>query len=98
MDTWYLVRNIVLVLYLVSTDLLASVYLFVVLSISLPIYRNGVGKVLLIVSFSNDNSDTFGSISIPPTILLYSFCSYYTIHIQTGVNSPMPSGVGNDAH
>ena len=29
---------------------------------------------------------------------LYSFCSNLTIHIQTGVHSPMLSGVGNDTH
>ena len=29
---------------------------------------------------------------------LYSFCSNNTIHIQTGVHSPMLSGVGNDTH
>ena len=42
------------------------------LSLSLPKYRNSAGTVFLIVSFSNDNSETFGKISIP-TIFLSTF-------------------------
>ena len=90
----------------------------IVLSLSLSIYRNSVGTVFLIVSFPNDNTETFGTISTTsvhilrffdsiPAIFLstfravladYSFCSNHTIHIQTGVHSPMLSGVGNDTH
>ena len=99
--------------------------LFIVLSyryrfivIVANIYRNSVGTVFLIVSFLNDNTETFGTISTTsvhilrffdsiPAIFLstfravladYSFCSNHTIHIQTGVHSPMSSGVGNDTH
>ena len=106
-----------LVLYLVSPGSLASVS-FYRLSLSLSIYRNSVGTVFLIVSFPNDNTETFGTISTTsvhilrffdsiPAIFLstfravladYSFCSNHTIHIQTGVHSPMLSGVGNDTH
>ena len=88
----------------------------IVLSLSLPIYRNSVGTVFLIVSFPNDNTEL--SVRYPPQTLicsvfstpfplfscplfwlsLYSFCSNHTIHIQTGVHSPMLSGVGNDTH
>ena len=113
-----------LLLSLVCPDLLASVYLVsfyrivLVLSLSLPIYRNRVGTVFLIVSFPNDNTETFGAISttnihilrffysistiflftFPAVLVVYSFCSNHTIHMQTGMHSIMPAGVGNDTH
>ena len=67
-------------LYLVSLGPLASVCLFIVLSFGYRfivfvtdiVYRNIVGTVFLIVSFSKDNSETFGTISIP-TIFLSTF-------------------------
>ena len=121
-DTRYPVCNIMLVSYLVSPGPLASVCLYIVLSyryrlsLPLPIYRNSAGTVFLIVSFPNDNTETFGTIP-PQTFIssvfstpfllfsrplfwlsLYSFCSNNTIHTQTGVHSPVLSGVGNDTH
>ena len=78
MDTWYLVFSMMLVLYLVSPGPLASVYIFYRFVFSLSFYRYRyryaeiVGTVFLIVSFPNDNSKTFGTISIP-TIFLSTF-------------------------
>ena len=72
------------VLYLVPPGPLASVFIFlsfyrivIVLSLSLPIYRNSVGTVFLIVSFPNDNTETCGTIlhhkrSYPPFFRLHS--------------------------
>ena len=64
-DTWPLVCNMMLALHLVSPGPFASVCLFIVLSLSLPNYRNSVGTVFLNVSFPNDNTETFGKISTP---------------------------------
>ena len=69
MDTWYLVFSMMLVLYLVSPGPLASVYIFYRFVFSLSFYRYRyryaeiVGTVFLIVSFPNDNTETFGTIS-----------------------------------
>ena len=111
-DTWYLVWKMMLVLHhgtwyllvLWQACIFVSFCLFViVLSFSLPICRNSIGTVFLIVSFSNDNSETFGTISTPTIFLSTSLIVLVqillkSIHIQTGAHSPMPSGVRNDTH
>ena len=60
-----------------------SFYRFIVIVTDI-VYRNSVGAVFLIVSFPNDNTETFGTISTTnvhilrfldsiPTIFLYTF-------------------------
>ena len=80
-----------LVLYLVSPGPLASAYLYCfivsfrlkLLSLSLPIYGNGVGTVFLIVSFPNDNTETFGTISTTNVHILRFFDSILTMFLFT---------------
>ena len=121
-DTWYLVCNMMLVLYLVSPGPLASVsfYRFVVsLSFYRYLYRyTEIVSVRYFLSYRFQTIIPKLSVRYPPQTLissvfstpfplyscplfwlsLYSFCSNHAIHIQTGVHSPMLSGVGNDTH
>ena len=77
-----MVPGMMLVLYLVSPGSLASVS-FYRLSLSLSIYRNSVGTVFLIVSFPNDNTETFGTISTTNVHILRFFDSIPTIFLST---------------
>ena len=55
----------------------------IVLSLSLPIYRNSVGTVFLIVSFPNDNTfryDIHHKGSYPPLFRLHSY--YFLVHFS----------------
>ena len=77
-----MVPGMMLVLYLVSPGSLASVS-FYRLSLSLSIHRNSVGTVFLIVSFPNDNTETFGTISTTNVLILCFFDSIPTIFLST---------------
>ena len=114
LHTWYLVWNMIPVLYLVSPGPLASVYLFYRIVFSLSFYRyryryTEIVSVRYVRCFLSYRFQTiipklsvrypFLLFSCPRFWLsLYRFCSNHTIHIQTGVHSPMPLGVGNDTH
>ena len=55
----------------------------IVLSLSLPIYRNSVGTLFLIVPFPNDNTETFCTISTTNVHILRFFDSIPTIFLST---------------
>ena len=79
-----MVPGMMLVLYLVSPGSLSSVS-FYRLSLSLSIHRNSVGTVFLIVSFPNDNTETFGTISTtnvhtPPFFRLHFY--HFLVHFS----------------
>ena len=55
------------------------------LSLPLPIYRNSAGTAFLIVSFPNNNTETFGTISTTNVHILGFFDSVSTISLSTSL-------------
>ena len=81
-DTWYLAWCLCCTWYLLVPWQACVFYRFIA-SLSLPMYRYSVGKVFLIVSFPNDNTETFGKISTTTVHILRFFDSIPTIFLST---------------